>query len=115
MSGSNFVRVRLNPEKLCQVYGLGPSGSGRKFLAQQVRQRSDKYVPKDTGNLKNSAVVSPSGETITYPTGYAGIQFYRNYRHIDPNRGPQWHQRMLQREGDALTAEVETYLKRRPR
>ena len=107
------VKVHLEPGKIRDAYGLGPTVSGRKYLAQRVRQRSDKYVPKDTGALKNTAVVSPDGGTITYPRSYAQKQFYVNYHRTDPNRGAQWHRRMLRQESAALTAEVGKYLKRR--
>lgn len=106
--------VALQPKKLCSAYGLGNSRKGQRYLARRVRQRSDKYVPKDTGLLKNTAVVSSRGETITYVQPYARKQFYGNYRHADPRRGARWHQRMLRAEGKALRLELQSYLERRP-
>lgn len=108
------TQVKLNTGKILSSYGLGASGSARKYLARRVRARSDKYVPKDTGLLKNTAVVSPDGGTITYVQPYAKKQFYVNYRHADPNRGPQWHRRMLAAEQGALAAELQRFMKRRP-
>ena len=108
------VTVDFKPKKLLVAYGLGSSQRGQKYLARRVRQRMDKYVPKDTGLLKNTAKVSSKGETITYVQPYARKQFYVNYRHADPKRGPQWHRRMLRAEGKALRGELQAYLERRP-
>lgn len=108
------VKTVLAPEKLKSAFGLGSGGRGQQYLARRARQRSDKYVPKDTGLLKNTAVVSPKGDTITYVQPYARKQFYVNYHHADPKRGRFWHKRMLQAEGKALERELQAYLERRP-
>lgn len=108
------VKTALSPPKLKSAFGLGVNGRGRRYLARRVRQRSDKYVPKDTGLLKNTAVVSPRGETITYVQPYARKQFYVNYHHADPKRGHQWHKRMLRAERKELQKELRAYLERRP-
>ena len=108
------IAVSLQPKKLQNAYGLGTSGKGQRYLARRVRQRTDKYVPKDTGLLKNTAVVSSRGETITYVQPYAQKQFYVNYHHADPKRGSRWHQRMLRAEGKELRRELQAYLERRP-
>ena len=108
------VKVALQPKKLMEDYGLGASQKGQRYLAQQVRQRSDKYVPKDTGLLKNTAQVSGRGDAITYVQPYARKQFYVNYHHADPQRGHHWHQRMVRAEGKALRKELQAYLERRP-
>lgn len=108
------VTVDFRPKDLLTAYGLGRSRKGQNYLARRARQRMDKYVPKDTGLLKNTAKVSSKGETITYVQPYAQKQFYVNYRHADPKRGAQWHRRMLRAEGKALREEIQAYLERRP-
>ena len=98
------ARVELSVSGILSRRGLGASGRLRKQLGQQVLRRCDKYVPYDTGRLKNTAVLSPEGGRITYAQPYAARQFYENYRHRDPNRGDHWHRRMLSREREALLA-----------
>ena len=71
----------------------------------------DKYVPYDTGRLKNTARVSGDGRYITYPQAYAGAQFHRDYRHSDPLRGSHWEKRMLLHEKARLLREFQRSLK----
>lgn len=105
------VMLELDPQKVLASYGLGTSTRTRRQLAAQVRRRCDKYVPYDTGQLKNTAVISPDGRSITYPQDYAGAQYRKYYRHSDPNRGPHWERRMLLNEKHQLLQEFERQLK----
>lgn len=108
------VKVSLSERKMLEALGLGSGGQTRRYLAGRVRSRCDKYVPKDTGLLKNTAQVSGGGISVRYVQPYAKAQFYGNYRHRDPRRGRLWHRRMLQRERNALLGELERYLEGRP-
>lgn len=105
------VILELDAEKILESYGLGRSHRARLQLARQVRRRCDKYVPFDTGCLKNTAKVSPDGRSITYPQDYAAAQYRKYYHHSDPNRGPHWERRMLLNEGPQLLSEFEASLK----
>lgn len=106
------VTVTLPVEQILKSRGLGSSGGARRYLAQRVRVRCDKYVPYDTGLLKNTAQISGDGSAVTYVQPYAEKQFYVAYHHDDPNRGHQWHQRMLAAEGSALVGDLQAYLGR---
>lgn len=108
------VKVDINVQSILKSYGLGPSTKGRKFLASEVRRRCDKYVPFDTGVLKNTAQVSEDGRQIVYPQQYASPQYTKSYRHSDPLRGPHWDRRMMVNEGATLRADFENYIKGRP-
>jgi hypothetical protein len=105
------VTVNIPTAAIVAKMGLGQSDTARKALAVSVRRRSDKYVPLDTGTLKNNAQVSSDGRSITYLEPYAAPQYTKNYHHTDPNRGPYWDQRMLANEKGQLVAEFENYLK----
>ena len=102
------ISVDFSPEKIRSRRGLGSSHRARICLAQSVRSRCDKYVPFDTGYLKNSAEIAPDGSKITYSAPYAKEQYYGNYHHSDPNRGKFWDRRMLAGEKDGLLADVKT-------
>ena len=106
------VDVDVDVQKIMTKYGLGSSDKFRKTLAVNVRRRCDKYVPMDTGMLKNTAQISANGRTITYVQRYAAPQYTRNYRHSDPNRGPHWDSRMMINEGDKLIADMQTWAER---
>lgn len=105
------ISLRMDPSKVLSAYGLGPSNRARRLLAEQVRRRCDKYVPYDTGQLKNTARVSGDGHYITYPQAYAGAQFHGSYRHRDPLRGSHWEKRMLLHERAALLREFRQHMK----
>lgn len=107
------VTVRFSPAKSLAARGMGGSTAARQRLCAMVRRRCDKYVPKDTGLLKNSAYETADGSAIVYPQPYAERQFYVNYRHSDPNRGCRWHQRMLSREAAALTRDLGAWMEGR--
>lgn len=105
------VMLEMDVGKILASYGLGTSTRARQKLAQQVRRRCDKYVPYDTGRLKNTAEISPDGRSISYPQEYAAAQYRKYYHHSDPNRGPHWEKRMLLNEKPQLLAEFEQSLK----
>ena len=105
------LKLKLDANAIRTAYGLGPSNRARLELARQVRRRCDKYVPYDTGQLKNTAAISPDGRYLTYSQPYAHDQYYKNYRHSDPLRGPRWEKRMLANEKGPLLSEFERALK----
>lgn len=105
------IMLEMDAGKILASYGLGTSSRARRQLAQMVRRRCDKYVPYDTGRLKNTAEVSLDGRSITYPQDYAAAQYRKYYHHSDPNRGPHWERRMLSNERPQLLAEFERGLK----
>ena len=100
------LRVDFSPETILAKRGLGSSHRAQLRLAQSARARMDKYVPFDTGYLKNSAKISQDGRQIAYSAPYAGAQYYGNYHHSDPNRGKFWDRRMLAGEKSALISDV---------
>lgn len=103
------VNVDVDVQKILKKYGLGQSDAFRKALAVNVRRRCDKYVPMDTGALKNTAQVSSNGRAITYVQRYAAPQYTKNYHHDDPNRGPHWDKRMMINEGAELIADMQRF------
>lgn len=102
------VHVNFSPEAILQRRGMGSSHRAQIALAQSVRRRCDKYVPFDTGYLKNSAALAPDGSQITYSAPYARAQYYGDYHHADPNRGKYWDKRMLAGEKAGLLADVKS-------
>lgn len=107
------VFTNIDTTAICRKYGLGSSNAARKALADNVRRRSDKYVPKDQGNLKNTFQIAPDGSTITYMMPYALKQYTIPYRHKDSLRCRYWDRVMMAAEGDAVVRELETFLKGR--
>ena len=108
------VFSNIDTTAISRKYGLGSSNAARKALADNVRRRSDKYVPMDQGNLKNTCQISPDGSAIAYVMPYARKQYTTPYRHSDPRRCQYWDRAMMAAEGDAVVRELEAYIKGRP-
>ena len=108
------VFSNIDTTAICRKYSLGSSNAARKALAANVRRRSDKYVPMDQGNLKNTFQISPDGSASAYVMPYARKQYVTPYRHSDPRRCQYWDRAMMAAEGDAVVRELEAYIKGRP-
>lgn len=52
--------------------GLEPNGRVQKFFTNTCKNHMDKYVPKDTGNLREALVET---DRVTYKTPYAHAQY----------------------------------------
>lgn len=97
--------------------------------------RSDSYVPKRQGTLRNTARISPGGMQVIYPQPYAHYQYtgkvmgpnvltkkgWRSMAKKGKKRyngrtlqhrqgGPQWDKQMLKNHTDALAADVADYV-----
>ncbi len=53
--------------------GILPNGEVQKFFTNTCYKHMDKYVPKDTGNLRR--VVQIESNSITYQSPYAHAQY----------------------------------------
>lgn len=53
--------------------GIEPSGRVQKFLTDTCAKHMDKYVPKDTGMLRQN--ISKTSDSITYQSPYAHAQY----------------------------------------
>ena len=83
------ITSTVNVKAIIDRKGLGPDNALKKYLATRVRLRSDPYVPKKQGTLKNTAQIAPDGSTITY------AQLYAHYQYVGKVYGPN----VLTKEG----------------
>ena len=129
------VTTKIDVGGILRKRGLGDSNRVRKYLASQVRKRSDPYVPFRQGTLKNTAKISPGGTQVIYTQPYAGYQYrglvmgpnvltkngWRSmakkggkyytgqalkYKSDNGMRGPYWDKRMLENHRDDLEKDV---------
>ena len=94
-------------QKIIRQYGIGKGGDTRLYASNRCFLRMQKYVPYDTGALSLTVTVKP--DSVTYEQPYAHRQYVANKG--DGIRGKKWDERMWSAEGDALTMEVERYMK----
>lgn len=53
--------------------GIEPNGKVQKYFTERCYQHMDKYVPKDTGVLRENVIVDSN--SITYKSPYAHAQY----------------------------------------
>lgn len=109
MAGITITCVMSPTEYILAQRKLGGTGLAERYMTSTVRRHMDKYVKKDTGVLKNTAVEGQN--TITFVQPYAAKQYYTpNTREGAPTRGPYWDRRMWSADGDAITREMARYV-----
>lgn len=96
--------------------GINPGGRVQRFFTDTCYKKMDKYVPKDTGNLRDT--VDKGIDYITYEMPYAHAQYVgvvsggpvRNY--TTQGTGPYWDKKMWTAEGKDVVKEVQEYVNR---
>ena len=64
----------LNPTSIIKMrLGIDPNGRVQKFFTQTCYKHMDKYVPKDTGDLRSNVIISTN--SITYKSPYAHYMY----------------------------------------
>lgn len=103
------IKVQIDKaSKIKKRLGIEKNGKAQLFLATEATKRMDKYVPKESGVLKDSHDIEP--HKITYFQPYARKQFYTNKG--KGIRGKKWHLKMLSAEKKLLVRDIENYVKR---
>lgn len=107
--------MKMKPISVIKVdLGIQANGKVQAFLTDTCYKHMDKYVPKDTGDLRD--IVDIGTDYITYEVPYAKAQYYgvvngspvRNY--TTPGTGPYWDKRMKSAEMNRVVQEVQRYV-----
>lgn len=121
------VKVDIPTAEILKARGLGSDTGARKYLASQVKNYCDKYVPMQQGELMK-ATIANDGSHIVYTQPYAHYQYYgkvmagrapKKYTgddltyHGAPMRGPNWDKRMLADKSKDLENSLDAYIKKR--
>lgn len=106
--------------KLDKMINSSDIERAQRKLINEVREKSDSYVPWLTGRLRNQ--VNTSKYIITYKAfngghmSYAARQYYTNAGlgkqglHNGGKRGSQWTERMWNEQKDAICEEIKKEL-----
>ena len=95
--------------------GIEPNGRVQKYFTARCYQHMDKYVPKDTGNLRENVILD--SDAITYQSPYAHAQYvgYTNgpvLNYPTPGTGPYWDKRMVSAEIQDVVKECQAFINR---
>ena len=98
--------------------GIEPNGKVQKYFTERCYQHMDKYVPKDTGALRETVVKGT--DYIKYNMPYAHAQYVGivhgtpvnpdNY--TTPGTGPYWDKRMVSAEIQDVVKECQAFINR---
>ena len=108
--------VKMQPTSVIKAHlGIEPNGRVQRYFTHRCRTYMDKYVPKDTGDLRT--IVDEEPDRIIYDSPYAHAQYVgftkgpvRNY--TTPGTGPYWDKRMWSAESQDVVREVQDYVNR---
>lgn len=111
------VQAHIETAAILEGRGLGKSSRARKHLALTVARLSDKYVPMQTGTLKNTRQIDEDGRAILYDQPYATSQYggkSKNGKNLEyhgaPMRGPYWDKRMMADRGDEVLDDLAKFV-----
>lgn len=103
------VKIKFDStSKIKERLGIQKGGKAELFLATESAKRMDKYIPYQTGILKDSHDIEPG--KVTYYQPYAKKQFYTNKG--KGYRGKRWDLKMLSAEKKILIRDVQNYINR---
>lgn len=70
------ITVKVNLNNLNKKFSKQNLEHARKLALNDAQQAMEKYVPKLSGDLRDTAHVNATGTAITYTMPYARAQFY---------------------------------------
>ena len=109
--------VKLQPTSVIKArLGIEPNGRVQKFFTNTCYRYMDKYVPKDTGVLRENVTIDSN--SITYEQPYAHAQYIGEVNggqvvnYTTPGTGPYWDERMKSADMQNVVAEVQDFIDR---
>lgn len=96
--------------------GIEPNGRVQKFFTDTCARYMNKYIPKDTGMLRQN--IRKTADSITYESSYAHAQYVGEIKgspitnYTTPGTGPYWDERMWSAEKQNVINEVQKYVNR---
>ena len=109
--------VKMQPTSVIKAnLGIEPNGKVQKFFTNTCYRYMDKYVPKDTGALRETVTIDSN--SITYEQEYASYQYYGERKdgshkvsnYTTPGTGPYWDKRMVSADMQNVVAEVQDFI-----
>lgn len=111
------MQVKMKPTSVIKAnLGIEPNGRVQKFFTNTCYRYMDKYVPKDTGILRENVTINSN--SITYEQPYAHAQYVGEVNggtvvnYTTPGTGPYWDERMKSADMQNVVAEVQDFIDR---
>lgn len=107
--------VKMQPTSVIKAnLGIEPNGKVQKFFTNTCYRYMDKYVPKDTGALRETVTIDSN--SITYEQPYAHAQYIGKINggqvvnYTTPGTGSYWDERMKSVDMQNVVAEVQNFV-----
>ena len=106
--------VLANKDKIKKQLGIEPNGKVQAYFTERCYTYMDKYVPKDTGTLREDVTITNG--SITYEQEYAHAQYIgevnggKVVNYTTPGTGPYWDKRMVSAEIQDIVKEVQDFI-----
>ena len=107
--------VKMQPTSVIKTnLGIEPNGKVQKFFTNTCYRYMDKYVPKDTGTLRETVTID--SDRITYEQEYAHAKYIGEVNggvvsnYTTPGTGPYWDERMKSVDMQNVVAEVQDFI-----
>ena len=107
--------VKMQPTSVIKAnLSIEPNGKVQKFFTNTCYRYMDKYVPKDTGALRETVTIDSN--SITYEQPYAHAQYIGEVNgrkvtnYTTPGTGPYWDKRMVSADMQNVVAEVQDFI-----
>ena len=107
--------VKMKPTSVIKArLGIEPNGRVQKFFTNTCYRYMDKYVPKDTGVLRENVTIDSN--SITYEQPYAHAQYIGEVNggtvvnYTTPGTGSYWDERMKSADMQNVVAEVQSFV-----
>lgn len=119
------MKVEMKPASVIKArLGIQPNGPAHAFFTAECARQMDRFVPFDTGALKNTVVLdgkvteNVTTNTITYDQKYASVVYYgiRKGKPITIKTGKHkdattyWDKHMWTAKGNEIVKKVQEYV-----
>jgi hypothetical protein len=109
--------VKMQPTSVIKAnLGIEPNGRVQKFFTNTCYRYMDKYVPKDTGILREDVTINSN--SITYEQLYAHAQYIGKVNggtvvnYTTSGTGPYWDERMKSVDMQNVVSELQDFIDR---
>lgn len=76
MAKGFVTKIDVDLDGVTKKFSPAAVRAGQRAMADQIMLDTNDYVPKKDGDLRASAYVGSSGDTVSWNTVYARAQFY---------------------------------------
>lgn len=104
------AKVDVDFREIYSSVNGGLATRARYAMGNQMISDMNRFVPKESGDLRQQVALTGNNDMIVYNSTYASAQFYApgGWKYTTPGTGPRWDNKAKAIHGDKW---AETYAK----